>query len=252
LSAVIFLIASLGLVLLAAMLGGSPAAFWSASSFALVAVGTFTVTAIGCDVQDGRALIKRFPQLWTTRGTESSRLLRTLLDLGARVRRDGPIALENAKLGLRFEPFLERAVSLAAEGHNADIIERILTEEATIQTRQLHRLANILYRAGDISPAMGLIGTLIGLVQMMGQLSSPDKLGPAMALALLTTLYGAVIAHIWCLPLASRALARAESQQDIFKLCAAGVASLCHRDHPLVMEQKLRGYVDAVRAAESA
>ncbi len=251
-SAALFILVSLGLIILSATLGGSAAAFWSASSFALVALGTITVTAIGCDVQDARALSRRFSQLWSAGGTESGRLLRTLLDLGARVRRDGPIALENAKLGLRFEPFLERAVSLAAEGHDADVIERILTEEAQIQTRQLHRLASILHRAGDIAPAMGLIGTLIGLVQMMGQLSSPDKLGPAMALALLTTLYGAVIAQVWCLPLAARALARAETQQDIFKLCAAGVASLCHRDHPLVMEQKLRGYVAAVRAAESA
>ncbi len=251
-SALIFLSVSIGLIVLAATLGGTPAAFWSASSFALVAVGTFTVTAIGCDRQDGRAMLKRFPELWIARSVESSKLLRTLLDLGGRVRRDGPIALENARLGLRFEPFLERAVALAAEGHDAAVIERILEEEAHIHTRQLHRLATVLQRAGDIAPAMGLIGTLIGLVQMMGQLSSPDKLGPAMALALLTTLYGAIVAQIWCLPLAARALARAETQQDIFKLCAAGVSSLCHRDHPLVMEQKLRGLVAAVRAAESA
>jgi chemotaxis protein MotA len=118
-------------------------------------------------------------------------------------------------------------------------VERMLEDErrATVQRRL--DSAEILRRAADIAPAMGLIGTLVGLVQMLGQLNDPSAIGPAMAVALLTTFYGAVLGTMVLAPLAAKLERVSSDERDLLAIYAAGAAAIGRKDHPRQVEHTL-------------
>ncbi len=111
----------------------------------------------------------------------------------------------------------------------------MMREAGTISARNM-RSVDILRRAGDVAPAMGLIGTLIGLVQMLGSLNDPRTIGPAMAIALLTTFYGAILAHMVFLPLAARADRMSEEEALSNSVYTLGVASIGRKENPRRLE----------------
>lgn len=250
--AIVFLIGSILIIGIAMAIGGTVGMFWSLSSAVLVVLGTICVSAISVRRRDLSALGSVLPQLWADPDADPTAGARRVLELGGRVRREGPQAMEAAIVGLREQPFLERAVSLLIDGAEPAQVERVLLEEAEAIARRQHRVADIFRRAGDVAPAMGLIGTLIGLVQMLGQLSSPDAIGPAMALALLTTLYGAVIAHVVCLPLAVRTEALADADYNLNRLYAVGIAAIGRREHPVRIEMALNALLPVEQRVQAA
>lgn len=234
-----FLLLSIALVVASLFLGGQPAAYWSTTAALLVLVGTVTVTLIGVRRGDGPALREGARRLLDDPRPDSARLARRLLDMAGIVRRDGAVALEALMKAERREPFLQRALGLVIDGLTPEAIERVLVAQIEVDFRRRSALAALLRRAGDVAPALGLIGTLIGLVGMMGQLDSPEQIGPAMATALLTTLYGAALAHVILFPLAERAEAQASALQAHDLLCVAGAAALGRGEHPLHLESHL-------------
>src|SRR3546814_10457455 len=106
------------------------------------------------------------------------------------------LALDQVLPRLAAEPFLQRAVAMAVDGTAAEKIQTVLGTEIEANAERLARSSDVLRRAAEVAPAMGLIGTLIGLVQMLANLKDPNAIGPAMAVALLTTFYGAVLAYM--------------------------------------------------------
>lgn len=250
--AIIFLLVSLAIIAIAMAIGGAVGMFWSLSSAVLVLLGTVCVTAISVRRRDVAALTTVLPQLWADPDADPSAGARRVLELGGRVRREGPQALESAIVGLRDQPFLERAVSLLIDGADPAQVERVLIEEAEGIARRQRRVADIFRRAAEVAPAMGLIGTLIGLVQMLGQLASPEAIGPAMAMALLTTLYGAVLAHVLCLPLAVRTEALADAEHNLHRLYAVGAAAIGRREHPVRIEMALNALLPAEQRVQAA
>jgi len=250
--AVVFLLASIALIAVASAIDGSLGMLWSLSSLVLVLLGTASVTAISVRRSDLAALRAVMPQLWTDPDADPSIGARRLLELGGRVRREGPHVMESAITGLRDQPFLERAVSLLIDGADPAQVERVLIEEAQAIAHRQRRVADIFRRASDVAPAMGLIGTLIGLVQMLGQLSTPDAIGPAMAMALLTTLYGAVLAHVLFLPLAVRVEAIADAEHTLHRIYAVGAAAIGRREHPVRIEMALNALLPVEQRVQAA
>jgi chemotaxis protein MotA len=250
--ALVFLVLSFGIVVGAAFMGGQAAAFASASSALLVLAGTISVTAVSFHADDLKRLPRGLAALFRADRQEPVVMAKLILELLSRTRREGVTVLEAAQRGMRNNPFLARAIGMIADGVNPTAAEALLKEEADILARRQLKSAEMLRRAADVAPAMGLIGTLIGLVQMLGALSSPEKLGPAMALALLTTLYGAVMAHVLLLPLAVRAESQAETDHATHTLCAVGAGLIGRLDNPLHAEAALNSLLPAgqrVRAA---
>src|SRR5262249_21178272 len=127
-----------------------------------------------------------------------------IMNLAELSRKHGLKLLERVVNENRSDPFLSRALLLVSDGTQVPDIERILRKEMAATMQRHYKSASILRRAAEIAPAMGLIGTLVGLVQMLGYLDNPAKIGPAMALALLATLYGALLANLVFNPLASK------------------------------------------------
>ena len=127
---------------------------------------------------------------------------------------------------------------MLVDGLQVDEIERNMTLEA-------HALAQGRHRAAEVSPAMGLIGTLVGLVQMLGNLDSPERIGPAMSVALLTTLYGALMANVVFLPLASKLERNATVEQLVSQIYTMGVASMGRQENPRRLEMLLNTVLPA-------
>lgn len=113
------------------------------------------------------------------------------------------------------------------------------------QTIDRHSWGERVWRAtGDVAPAMGMIGTLIGLVQMLSNMNDPKAIGPAMAVALLTTLYGAVLANMMALPIADKLHLRKSNEKLIHSMCIDGVLAIQAGQNPRVIESMLKAYLD--------
>ncbi len=247
-----FFAASIALIAAAIAFGGEPAAYVSGASALLVVLGTVTVTAAGVRRGEWR-------QLWTNaramlRAPEQTQgeAARQMLELARRVRKEGPACLQTARRGLKHLPFLRHGISLMHDGLGAETVEKLLTAEADqIAARRL-RLAHLFQRAADVAPALGLIGTLVGLVDMLGKLDDPSALGPGMAVALLTTLYGAVLAQVILLPMAVRVQARVASERNFHALCITGVVALGRNEHPMHLESQLNALLPEAQHVRAA
>ena len=152
------------------------------------------------------------------------------------------MALES-KINEMNDEFMKKGMQLSVDGLEPGAIKEILeTEIDAIQER--HKLgAEIFTTLGTFAPALGMIGTLIGLVQMLQTMSDPSTIGPAMAVALLTTFYGAIMANILFLPIAGKLRNRSSEEVMLKDLITEGVISIAKGENPRVIEQKLNAYL---------
>lgn len=239
------LIAALALIAVAIVMNGSPLAFVDVPAILMVVLGTFAVTAISYTGDELREAQPSFRQAMFRTEIDPRVAARRVLTLADKARKRGMLSLQGDLYGLRDAPFLQRALSMLVDGLQVDEIERNMTLEAHALAQGRHRAAAILRRAAEVSPAMGLIGTLVGLVQMLGNLDSPERIGPAMSVALLTTLYGALMANVVFLPLASKLERNATVEQLVSQIYTMGVASMGRQENPRRLEMLLNTVLPA-------
>lgn len=152
----------------------------------------------------------------------------------------GMLALDDMPVS---HPFLRKAVRLLVDHYSEDQMEQHLQRER-LQTLERNRTAVKIFSAlGDVAPAMGMIGTLVGLIQMLGQLDDPAKIGPAMAMALLTTLYGAMLGTMFANPIAEKLKARAQDEALLEQLWMDAVMAIREGKNPRVIKDLLQAYV---------
>jgi chemotaxis protein MotA len=234
----------LGLVLGAACiaagiaLGGSAPAFLDVPSVLIVLGGTAAVTTVSfslAEVAGLPAVLLRAASRPTT-GAEAA--ARQILATAETIRKRGLLTFRVDGRTARGS-LLHQGIGLLVDGAGPEEAERLMAIQLAA-TAERHRTgADILRKAAEVAPAMGLIGTLIGLVQMLGNLSDPSTIGPAMAVALLTTFYGAILANIVLLPLAAKLERNAEHEALVGRLHIAGVASIGRGENPRLLESAL-------------
>lgn len=239
------LIAALALIGTAIVLNGSFRAFVDIPATLMVVLGTVAVTAISYTSEELREARPSFRQALFRTEIDPRVAARRVLTLADKARKRGMLSLQGDLYGLRGAPFLQRSLGMLVDGLQVDEIERNMTLEAHALAQGRHRAAAILRRAAEVSPAMGLIGTLVGLVQMLGNLDSPERIGPAMSVALLTTLYGALLANVVFLPLASKLERNATVEQLVSQIYTMGVASMGRQENPRRLEMLLNTVLPA-------
>lgn len=239
------LIAALALIGTAIVLNGSFRAFVDIPATLMVVLGTVAVTAISYTSEELREARPSFRQALFRTEIDPRIAARRVLTLADKARKRGMLSLQGDLYGLRDAPFLQRSLGMLVDGLQVDEIERNMTLEAHALAQGRHRAAAILRRAAEVSPAMGLIGTLVGLVQMLGNLDSPERIGPAMSVALLTTLYGALLANVVFLPLASKLERNATVEQLVSQIYTMGVASMGRQENPRRLEMLLNTVLPA-------
>ena len=167
-------------------------------------------------------------------------LITQLVEMATIARKDGMIALEGQDIP---NPFMAKAIGMLVDGTDADMIRKSL-EQDIASTKLRHKQGASIFSAwGEIAPAMGMIGTLIGLVQMLGNMSDPKAIGPAMAIALLTTMYGAILANVICLPIAMKLGNQAEVEASNNNLILEGVIFIQGGGNPRVLSDFLASFL---------
>lgn len=219
--------------------GGAPGAYLDLPAFLIVAGGTVTVTAVSFSARDLGTARRTVPTALFRTGYNARAVARQMLLMAETAHRTDIDALADLLPDLRRETFLHRCLTLVTEGQPPDEIERVLTTEAETAIAALTRTAAILRRAAEVAPSMGLIGTLIGLVQMLGSLNNPAAIGPGMAVALLATLYGAVLGNMVLTPLAGKLENAAEQEALIRTLHLTGALSIARQENPRRLEMLL-------------
>lgn len=228
------------LIIAAMALGGSLGSFFHPPAVLIVIGGTFMVTTASYSFREvARAQQLMLRAVLYEQSRPSAAALRVIA-LADRARKGGSVLeLQKVLPELRGDSFLYKAVGLVVDGVPGDELQGILDRELDSTMRRHHRSAGILRRAGEVAPAMGLIGTLVGLVQMLGQLEDPSSIGPAMAVALLTTFYGAILANMVFLPLASKLERNAGVEAQVKQIYALGAASIARQENPRRLEVAL-------------
>ena len=223
----------------AMVLGGSPESFVDLPAILIVVGGTLLVTSISFSLEE---VSRAGSVVWRTavyHCEEPSKAAEQILYLADVARKRGRLALQDTVQQFRHNRFLHEAVNMVIDGIPSEQIDQILdSETASMRIRHL-RTAGVLRRAGEVAPAMGLIGTLIGLVQMLGNLEDPSSIGPSMAVALLTTFYGAVLANMVFTPLATKLERNSENETTVHRIYALGAASISRQENPRRLEMLL-------------
>jgi chemotaxis protein MotA len=220
------------LIMAAIAAGGSLRPFLDLPSALIVIGGTLTVTAMGQPVAElWRAQKVIFRTMFHTAG-EPAALADLVLGLVELARKSGPLSLQPLLPQLTRQEYLRRALTLVIDGTAPEEIEQILTREMHARVDRHARVAGLVHRAADIAPTMGLIGTLVGLVQMLANLDNPGAIGPAMAVALITTFYGAILGNVVFSPLAAKLERNSAEENMIEMLAKTGAVAIARQDNP--------------------
>lgn len=236
------IVTAFALVLMAIMMGGSVLLFLNIPGLMIVVGGTLGSTLINYPLPDIMKVVKVVKNAFFHQTHTAQALIGEFVSLAGTARREGILALESSLNDLSDE-FLRKGLQLSIDGLEPNAIREILqTEIISIQDR--HKLgADIFTTLGTFAPALGMIGTLIGLVQMLQSMNDPSSIGPSMAVALLTTFYGAMLANIVCLPIAGKLRNRSSSEVITKELMTEGIISIAKGDNPRIIEQKLNAYL---------
>ncbi len=232
-----------GMVLFAMASGeGGVSIFIHTSSMVLVIGGTTAVTLMAFPMEEVKSIVKVLLVTAFNRGSTPPDEIERIVDYANLARREGLLALET-KLKEVDDQFFAKGIQLVIDGFGADTVRDIMDLEAEWQ-RQRHSLGKtILEQMGAFCPAFGMIGTLVGLVQMLQNLSDPSSIGQGMATALLTTLYGAMGANMIFLPLANKLDVRAKREALLRDLMIEGIVAIQSGEKPALIKEKLKGFL---------
>jgi chemotaxis protein MotA len=235
-------ISAFGLVCIAIFMGGGLQLFINIPSLMIVVGGTLGATMINYPLRDVFGVIKVVKKALFARNFSVAELIKRFVVFAQKSRKEGILALENEIKQVNDE-FLKKGVQLAIDGLEPQEICDILETEVEF-VRSRHQLgAEIFSTMGAYAPALGMIGTLIGLVQMLQTMDDPSKIGPAMAVALLTTFYGSIMANIICLPISGKLKTRSKEEVLTKEMAIQGIVSLSNGDNPRILEQKLQAFI---------
>lgn len=231
-----------GLVLGSILMGGSGAWFINYPSLMIVIGGTMGATLINYPLSDVISVFKVTKNAFRNRSYAPISVIPRMVQFAKKARREGILSFEN-QLKQIDDPFLRRCMQMAIDGMEAESIEEVITTEI-VWLEERHRLgAEIFSTMGTFAPAVGMLGTIIGLVQMLMQMRDPSAIGAPMAVALLTTFYGTMLANLLFLPISGKLKVR--SRQEILnkQMVLQGILAIQEGDNHRIVEQKLKAFI---------
>lgn len=221
-------------------LGGPFILFVNAPSMLIVIGGTFAVTLMRVTLADFLGSFKIGLKGFFYKLDVPKNLIEESIELANIARKEGILALEGREIS---NSFLERGIGLCIDGHAPEIVKNLLAKDINMSIER-HVIGAGMFKAMAVyAPAMGMIGTLIGLVQMLSNMSDPASIGPSMAVALLTTLYGAVIANAFASPLAEKLILISGYEKRNKDMILESINGIQDGTNPRVLKQMLSAYL---------
>ncbi|GGB32191.1 flagellar motor protein PomA [Roseibium aquae] len=241
LATLIGIVGAFGIVVTAIFLGGSFGQFVDVPSILIVVGGGLAATLIRFQLSDiAAAFATGFKVALQGKSASPRDLIEEISHLGEIVRKSGPLGLENVDVS---DPILGKGVQYIADGYDIEFIKESMERERDLQLTRLSEGKRVFKALGDSAPAFGMIGTLVGLVQMLANMDDPSAIGPSMAIALLTTLYGALISNIICLPIVDKLDAKFDGDELNQTLIIDGVMQIRESKSPALIREMLIAYL---------
>lgn len=240
LATVIGLIGALFIVALAIFLGGSVNMFLDLPSALIVLGGTSFVVMMKFGLGQFAGAFKVAGKAFLFRIDDPAGTITRIVDLSNVARRGGLLSLENQEVENKF---LAEGLKLLIDGHEPEIVKATLHKDRSLAISRHEWGQRIFLAMADVGPAMGMIGTLVGLVQMLANMDDPKSIGPAMAIALLTTLYGSLLANVVCMPIADKLKLRMAQEGLLQALMIDGLLAIQAGQNPRVIQGMLERYL---------
>lgn len=241
-ASVVGLVAGLFFIIVSILMGGNLLLFIDYPSMMIVVGGTVSATLINYPLKEVLGVIRVAKNAFLHKEETPMSIIKTLVSFAETARREGILSLEQQAATLD-DAFLKTGITLAVDGTEPEHIRDIMTTEINYIAERHKTGASIMEAMATYAPAFGMIGTLIGLIGMLAQMNDPSSIGGNMAIALITTLYGAFIANLICLPIAGKLKHFSASEILIKELCIEGIMSIQSGDNPRIVEDKLKAFV---------
>lgn len=217
-------------------------AFWDLPSVFITMGGTLAATLISYPIGQILGIGKILKNAFFARSMAPSELIRTLVSYAQKARREGLLALED-EASKATDMFLSKGVQLVVDGTDPELVRSILETELSFLENRHKSSAAMFDTAAALAPAFGMIGTLIGLIQMLGTLDKPEMIGPGMAVALITTFYGSVLSNLVFTPISSKLKGRSAEEILVREVMIEGILSIQSGDNPRIVEEKLNAFL---------
>ena len=223
--------------------------FVDRASLAMVLGGATFVTLLSCRLDRFLAFAKITKNAFFNKGRKPADLVRQIVQLADVARREGILSLQNTIAEIP-DPFLANGLQMVVDGTDADTIRQVLDMELDAIDQRHTEGKGVPEVMGKYAPAFGMIGTLIGLVIMLKNMDDPTKIGPGMAIALLTTMYGAIVANVFCLPIVDKLTVKHNEEMLYLEIGKAGILGLQAGDNPRMLEMKLSVFLSPKQRTE--
>jgi chemotaxis protein MotA len=233
---------SICLVAVGLFTGGHISAAFNPMSWFIVLGGTFGATMVNYSWYDIKHAWSCFRNSLLALDFHPRERIQYLVQIANDVRANGLLVLEN-HADRTFDPFLRLALELAVDGQSESDIRRILETEMRSSQDKQTRGASVFQTMGTFAPALGLIGTIIGMMGMLSNMQDPSSIGPSMAVALTTTLYGAVLSNLFFMPIAGKLRNQIEEESLVKAITVEGILAIAKQENPTLVEQKLQGFL---------
>ena len=231
-----------GLVVSAILVGGPGSWFINPPAIMIVIGGTMGATLLNYPLSEILGVFRVVKNVLVQRAPATGNLVLMMVEFAKKARREGILSFESSIKEIK-DPFLSNGLQLAVDGMESSAIEEIMSTEI-MSVAERHKLgAEIFGTMGTFAPAVGMLGTIIGLVQMLMQMKEPSQIGAPMAVALLTTFYGTLLANLLFLPISGKL--RTRSNQEILEkqMVLEGIVAIQSGDNHRIVEQKLKAFL---------
>jgi len=236
------IVSGIGLVAMAIMGKGSLVTFVDIPSMLIVLGGTFAAIFVNFTLKEVIGVLSVVKKAFQNHEKSDLELINTFENLAVKARKEGILAIDRAIEDLDDE-FMREGLELAVDGTDPEVLRDIMESEITYTMERHKKGQNIFMSLGTFAPAFGMIGTLIGLINMLQNMEDSSSIGSGMAVALITTFYGALIANLIFLPIAGKLKIRSDEEIIIKEMIIEGVLSIQSGDHPRNIRTKLLNYL---------
>ena len=240
LATLIGFVGAFGMVFLSISLGGEMGMFINAPSIMIVFGGTIMVVLMKFPLNVMLGAFGVAAKAFVHKSQQPSEIIEQSIELANVARKEGLLGLESVEVENKF---LRDGIQLVVDGNDPALVQKMLSKEISLSIERNEIGVGIFKAFGDVAPAMGMIGTLIGLVQMMSNMSDPALIGPAMAVALLTTFYGAIIATTLALPIADKLAHRSNEERLNKSMILESISAIQEGLNPRMIEGLLNAYL---------
>ncbi len=240
------IVLGIGIIFLAIYFAGGingMLAFISMSSFMIVAGGLFASLLIGFGAKEVLNMFKVLHTTFRRKEIPIQTFINTLVHLSRTSRTEGIVVGLEKEMQKTDDPFIKRGLRLVIDGYDEKMIRKIMTMDIDAMRKRHANGQQLIARAGELSPAWGMVGTIIGLVLMFQQINSPHEIGPAIAVALITTFYGVIFANLVFNPIATQLQILTEEEVFLKEVIIDALISIRNEEGPAMLRDKLHLYL---------